>query len=157
MSVRSLGTTFASRLHREYLQPLSFKKPGNTFSRVKPGYLEMFNLQGSDWNSGQEPWLFYVNVRVSFTDLAADSLPAHLTKYQADGRLNRIVEAPPSFELTAANVEELLHDVAKLIVQASNCLPGLLPPIRARAACGLFSAIPHPSTWERPDAPPLAT
>jgi len=40
MTVRSLGTTVASKLHAEHLKSLGFKKSGATFSRAGNGYIE---------------------------------------------------------------------------------------------------------------------
>jgi hypothetical protein len=93
----------------------------------------MLQVQGSDWNSGAEPWLFYVNMRVRFIDLPAETTRAD-AKYHADGRIERIVaDAPPRYDLTSDNFTETVALVASFAEMAGNRLPELLPVIRERA------------------------
>jgi len=146
MTVRALGTRFASSLHAERFKRLGFKKTGSTCSRARDGYVESINIQGSDWNSGDEPWLFYVNIRVQC--LGLPDLPNAQRRYHADGRLSSIVaESPGRFELTSSNLGELVTEVGGLCEAACEALPALLAPIRARAERGLYSFIPLPDTW----------
>jgi hypothetical protein len=152
MTVRSLGTALASKLHAEHLKVLGFKKSGATFSRARNGYVESLNLQGSSWNSGEEPWLFYVNIRVLFTDLPDVTEKVRNMKYHAEGRLESIVpESPSRFELTAANLGEIVGQVSVLSQSASARLPGLLAPLRSRASRGLYAPIPLPAAWAATD------
>ncbi|MDR7376068.1 hypothetical protein J2X19_000726 [Rhodoferax ferrireducens] len=147
MTVHALGKALASDLHRVALKGRGFKKSGNTFSREHEDYVEMLQIRGSDWNSGAEPWMFYVNVSVRFTNLT-NSFASQGSKYDADGRIDRIVlEAPGRFELTRQNLNEVTSMLASLSEKASHLLPGLLVPVRERASHGLYSPIPVPATW----------
>jgi hypothetical protein len=147
VSVASLGHAFASDLHRGSMKPRGFRKSGHTFSRTLPGFVEMLQIQGSTWNSGQEPWHFYLNVMVRFPNVnvpwATGTSAAH-----ADGRLESIVpNAPAAFDLTQSNYQELLTLVAHLSEVASSVLPELLPPAHERALRGLYSPLPVPTSW----------
>jgi hypothetical protein len=120
-----------------------FKKCGRTFSCERTGYIEMLGIQGSSWNSGDEPWIFYVNVDVRFTDLPLESAAAG-AKYHASGRLERIVgAAPPQYELTRDNLSQTVALVARLAEASSDRLPELLPVVRDRACRGFYSCIPY--------------
>lgn len=147
MSVRTLGKTLASELHRAALKPRGFKKSGNTFTLERDDYVEMLQIQGSNWNSGAEPWTFYVNVLVRFKNLA-NSYASTGYEYDADGRIDKIVpDAPPRFEVTEQNLAELAMVLAGLSAQASLLLPELLGPVRERASRGFYSPIPVPASW----------
>lgn len=146
MSARALGRALASELHRAALKRRGFKKFRNTFSREHDEYVEMLRLQGSGWNSGAAPWMFYVNISVRFKNLPG-SLASQGSKYDADGRIERIVqEAPARFELTGQNFNEVVALLASLSEKASALLPELLVPVRERASRGLYSSIPVPGT-----------
>ena len=152
MSVIALGNAFASELHRSALKQRGFKKKARTFTCEHADYTEMLQIQGSDWNSGQVPWLFYINIRVRFNNLPS-SFASRGAKYDADGRIERIVLlAPPRFELTNENLHQMVALIAKFSVEASARLPELLLPIRGRASQGLYSPIPLPETWQSGDA-----
>lgn len=151
MSVRTLGNRFASELHATSLKARGYKKSGGTFTCERDDYVEMIQIQGSDWNSGEEPWLFYINVRVRFNNLP-NSFASRGSKYDADGRLERIVvDAPSRFELTSENISDMVSYVADLTAQASAKLPELLVAIHGRASQGLFSPIPLANSWRESD------
>lgn len=152
MSVRALGTAFASELHRAALKARGFKKSGNTFCIERDGYAEILQIQGSSWNSGTEPWSFYVNVRVRFNGLPSSPVSQGLP-YDADGRIERIVpEAPHRFDLTTQNFAETVTLLSTLIEKLSIQLPNLLEPVRKRATLGLVSPLPVPATWQEEDS-----
>lgn len=147
MSVRELGKAFASELHRAALKERGFRKSGNTFSIERNDYVEMLQIQGSSWNSGEEPWVFYINLAVCFKGIA-NSASARGIKYDADARIRSIVpDAPHQFELTAVELANMVASVAALSEEASRRLPPLLEPARARAARGLYTPLPLPDTW----------
>jgi len=69
MSVSSLGNTFVAGLHREVLKPRGFLKKARTFTRAHDDFIDAVQVEGINWNSGAEPWSFYVNVFVSFPEI----------------------------------------------------------------------------------------
>jgi hypothetical protein len=106
----------------------------------------MLRIQGGGLNSGADPWVFYVNVSVRFKNLPG-SLASQGSKYDADTRIERIVqEAPARFELTEQNFNEVVALLARLSEKASALLPDLLVPVRERASRGLYSSIPVPGS-----------
>lgn len=147
MSVRELGKAFASELHRAALKERGFRKSGNTFTIERNDYVEMLQIQGSSWNSGDEPWVFYVNLAVRFKGIP-NSASSRGVSYDADARIGRIVsDAPDQFELTAVGLANLVASVAAFSEEASRRLPPLLEPARARAARGQCTPLPLPDTW----------
>ena len=147
MSVKVLGDSFTSELHRIAMKPRGFKKAGRIFTYERDDYIEQLQIQGSHWNSGDEPWMFYINIRVRFKGLP-NSFASKGTHYDADGRLEGLIpEAPPRFDLTAATLNRTVAEVAQFAAEASLRLPDVLPPIRKRASRGLFSPLPLPDTW----------
>ena len=142
MSAISLGNAFAAGLHREVLKPRGFVKAARTFTRTHDHFVEAIQIQGSSWNSGIEPWSFYINVLVSFPDIPYTKFCVG-PRYHGWSRLNMIVlEAPPVFELTASNMNDLIFEIGQLIADASKRLPSLLAPVRERASSGLLSFLP---------------
>jgi hypothetical protein len=147
MSVKSLGDAFARELHRNILKPRGYTKVARVFQCERQGYIEYIQIQGSSWNSGEEPWEFYVNVSVLFPDIHHISF-ARGIKYHGSGRLDGLVSgAPPSFDLTATNLDQLVSEIGQFISEASQRLPELLPPVLRRASEGFFSPLPVPDTW----------
>jgi hypothetical protein len=147
MSVKKLGDELCSLLHRTQLKSNGFKKNGRTYFRDRGDFVEHFNIQGSSWNSGEEPWHFYVNVMVALKDivLTFDGAPS---KYHASGRLEFIIStAPGVYDLTRSNLEAIAVEIAADILAASEAIPRFLRPVRARAARGYCSPLPVPETW----------
>ena len=150
MTARALGAALATELHRSHLRPAGFRKKGATFSRPRQGYIELFNIQGSDWNSGEEPWRFYLNARVCFSDLGPLNGGKLTAQYfHAEGRSNRLLPGtPPHFDVSQQTVEQVARELATLILRMSEALPALLKPVRSRALAGLYSPLPLPDTWQ---------
>lgn len=140
MSVSALGKQLGTCLHQEFLRKSGFRKSGATLYRDCEGYRELYTIQGSSWNSGEEPWEFYLNVGVQLPGVEfAGSKPPTLSSRHAEGR-------------SASCVEVVVTELAALIADCSAALPMLLPPVRARAAAGLWSPLPVPTTWDQSDA-----
>jgi hypothetical protein len=149
MSVKKLGDELCSLLHRTQLKSNGFKKNGRTYFRDQGEYVEHFNIQGSSWNSGEEPWHFYINVMVALKDIQP-KVDGSQFKYHGDGRLESIIlTAPGAYDLTRANLEATSVEIAAQILAASEAIPQLLGPVRARATRGLLSPLPVPATWEQ--------
>ncbi|WP_081984828.1 DUF4304 domain-containing protein [Sphingomonas sp. 35-24ZXX] len=149
MSLRALGDAFASQLQQSELKAQGFTKRNRVFRRERVGYVEAIDIQGSSWNSGVEPWHFYIYVHVHLPDVALSNLSA-ITRYHASGRIDGLVtNAPGGFELTAANFDQLVSDVGALVNEASQKIPQLIPAVRIRACEGLSSPLPVPDNWTR--------
>jgi len=147
MSVKRLGDAFASDLHAQFLKALGFRKSARYFSRQCDGYVEAYQLEGSEWNAGEEPWLFHLTVRVRFDDVPPFDA-AHPLAYHAAGRIERLIpSAPRTFELRSENRAALLSTVRDIVVMASDALPPHLPAARARARLRQLSPLPIPESW----------
>jgi len=147
MSVLKLGDQFCSFLHVRHMKALGFKKRGRSYCRDRDGYTECISIQGSSWNSGEEPWHFYVNVSVTLDDIPFK--PDSGLKYHADGRLERLVlTAPSAYDLMSNNFEQLADELAGYIKHACEAIPMALGKIRARAKEGFYSPLPVPESWE---------
>lgn len=149
MSVAHLGSRLTAELHQKYLKARGFRKHGATFVREKENYLELYNVQGSPWNSGTEPWQFYLNVGARFADLApiqgAKLTPAYA---HAEGRSDSILPGtPPTFELTERSISEVAAQLEQIISAVSEALPSIIPAARTRAALGFYSPLPVPKSW----------
>ena len=148
MTVRSLGKDLANRIHAGWLNAHGFKKSGATFSRERVGYIERYQIDGSRWNSGEEPWEFDVNVGVQFEGIPLREAKGLWAKAHAIGGLSRIIdEAPVSFSVAASTLEAVSEAVALQILKASEQLPYIVGPAKDRAVAGLLSPLPVPSTW----------
>jgi len=148
MTVRKVGDELATRLHVSILKQLGFRKSRHWFWRERIGYVELFEIQGSSWNSREEPWRFYVNVYVRFTDVGPLSGRAGANTYHANGRIERIVSSAPSkFEVSSSDLAQVAIDLGRLTILASEALPPLLPAAKAYAERGLLSPLPVPASW----------
>ena len=148
MTARKLGDEFARHLHVSILKKLGFRKSRHWFWRERTGYVELFEIQGSSWNSGEGPWRFYVNVYVRFADIGPLSGVVSANPYHANGRIERIVSsAPAKFEVSSINLAQVARDLGGIIVLASEALPNLLPAAREYATRGLLSPLPVPAGW----------
>ena len=149
MARNQLGVKFTSHLHATHLKPAGFRKIGATSVRPRTGYMEMYNIQGSDWNSAGNPWKFYLNVLVRLDDLGP--LQGHRatpTYYHANARSNRIIEkSPADFSLTDRSMEAVAAGVAEIIFEITELISDMLPPVRERALTGLYSPLPVPASW----------
>ena len=151
MTVAFLGNQVASELHRKFLKPQGFRKYGATFVREREGFIETYNIQGSPWNSGAEPWEFYVNVGVRFPDIAPlRGVKLTPTYVHASGRSNSILPGTPlSFKVTEDSVSQVAESLWRIIVQMSENLPSIIQVAYRRARSGYYSFLPVPDTWEK--------
>jgi hypothetical protein len=149
MSVRNLGGAVASELYQSHLKALGFRKERSTFTRHRNGYVELFHISGSQWNAGDEPWLFYLEVGVQFDEIPPRAGARGIwRRVHALGRIGKLVPgAPESFEVNSSSVAPVSQDLAALVAVASERLPNLLERVRVRARKGLASPLPVPDTW----------
>ena len=144
----AIGNALAGEL-KKLLAPMGFKRQGGRFSRVRDGYTEHFQIQGSQWNRSGEPWQFYFEVAVQFEDVPvrpnSEGLWAHA---HAVGRVDEIASsAPERFEVTEESACAIAAQLADIVTEVSPLLPRELPDLKARAERGLSSVIPLPDSW----------
>jgi hypothetical protein len=141
------GNALAGEL-KKLLAPMGFKRQRGRFSRVRDGYTEHFQIQGSQWNRSGEPWRFYFEVAVQFDDVPvrpnSKGLWAHA---HAVGRVDEIASsAPESFEVTEESACAVAAQLAGIVTEVIPLLPKELPDLRVRAELGLSSVIPLPDS-----------
>jgi hypothetical protein len=140
-------------LHANHLKARGFRRTSGTFSRSSGSFIESFNLQGSPWNSGEEPWEFYLNVLVTIPNVPPIPGATKGYNFHASGRSNSILaETPPRFEVTAKTVPIVVDELALIIHRISEILPSLVPPVIPRAKSGLNTPLPAPAWALEPDA-----
>jgi hypothetical protein len=145
MSVSKLGDELGSLLHREFLKPMGFKKRGRSFFVLREEFEECYNIQGCSWNSGEEPWEFYLNVNVRFLDIP--TIPG--LKYHASGRSNGLLPgSPPSFEILKGSVSTVAAEVHDVVKSISERLSWELCDAHRRARQGIWAPLPAPP-WAR--------
>jgi len=153
MTVRAIGLELIAELGT-HLKPLGFSKRRATFSRRRDGYVELFQVEGSRWNSGQEPWVFGLKVAARLDGIPM--LPESLGLWgeaHAVGCVSGIVaSAPAEFSVTQSTVGSTARHLTEVVVAASGLLPSLLVSVRPRAAAGLISPLPVPGSWQEPGA-----
>ncbi len=108
-------------LHEACFKPNGFKKTGGGFLRTDGAARQKLKVSSSRWNSADSPVQFYIHIWLEFTDITYDvgspfsGLP--LSTYIADlGAL--VPEAPPFFELTAANYESIKNQLLVMLPRA---------------------------------------
>ena len=115
---------FFSELQKQHLKQLGYKKERRTFSRELPEYIERIQFQGSQWNSADTPWRFYINVGIQFRDLPRRHPDRDFPNTHAHGRIENLVSTGGGFfELTEQNAKEMLENISTLVTKASNALP----------------------------------
>jgi len=110
-----------SDIQREFLKPKGFKKVRHTYSRAMDGYVEKYQIQGSAWNTKDEPWRFYINCGIFFSDIPRRTPDLDFPETHAHSRASRFVKnAPPHHDLDNSNIEEIKKEVCSIIEQASD-------------------------------------
>ena len=131
-----LADRFFSELHRTHLKPAGFKKERRTFIRERPGFIERFQFQGSQWNDRNRPWVFYINAGVQFPDLPRMQPDMDFPHTHANDRIERILPMQEGFagrwELSESNYEAMLARLPPLLEQASAVLEPLAKRIYPR-------------------------
>lgn len=147
--MRETVQRFLSKLHKETMKPLGFKKQRFTFVRQLPERVEYINFQGSAWNQ-QKTWVFYINIAVEFSELASyrEQSGAWFKRAHAWGRSDGIVpHTPKQFELDDSTYDVVFSSISTLIPKALEAIPEHLPILFQRAKVGLKSPIPVPESW----------
>lgn len=148
MSVRNLGVEVLKHSYAK-LKLLGFSKNGAMFSRERDAYVERYLLEGSHWNSGEEPWFFTVNVGVFFPEIPAFEGAKGIWRHchAVGSAVHLLANDVRDFEVCANTVEEVANSVVETICASSMVLPTLLAAAKPRAVQGLISPLPVPQTW----------
>ena len=110
-----------TELHGACFKPNGFKKTGGSFIRTDGVARQTLKISSSRWNSSNSPVQFSIYIWLAFTDITHDeSSPfagSPLSTYIT--HLGVLVpEAPPFFELTAANYESIKSQLLEILPRA---------------------------------------
>jgi hypothetical protein len=148
--MREIAARFFTELHKKAMKPMSFRKERARFFRENEDRTEIIDFQGSQWNSADSSWEFYINVAVGFHGIVnRRQKKLWFNQAHALGRIEGLVaKCPDNFYLDEKTYQRLLTLVPKLIKEALEFLPSVLPRARCRAENGWLSPLPVPDTWE---------
>jgi len=126
-------------LHEACFKPNGFKKTGGSFLRTDGLARQTLQFSSSRWNSANSPVQFSVYIWLEFTDITYDdSSPcagSPLSTYIA--HLGTLVpEAPPFFDLTAANYESIKSELLVMLTRAFQEWPKHYEPVRSQLRKG---------------------
>lgn len=148
--MQQLLKSLIAELHDAYFKPNGFKKERQRFRRVIDVAMQEVEFQSSQWNCSDGPITFYVNVLLGFFDIPMNDGKLAMTGW---GRLPGLASAaPPQFDLTPANYDEIRRQLIILLPLALAELPRHYSDVRNRASVGLHTPIPLPDSWRSPKA-----
>ena len=124
-----------TELHGACFKPNGFKKTGGSFLRTDGVARQTLKFSSSRWNSANSPVQFSIYIWLEFTDITYDAgspfSGSPLSTYIA--HLGALVpEAPPFFELTAANYESIKSQLLVLLPRAFLEWPKHYENVRSR-------------------------
>ena len=126
-------------LHEAWFKPNGFKKTGGSFLHTDGAARQTLKFSSSRWNSANSPVQFSIYIWLEFTDITYDvgspfsGLP--LSTYIA--HLGALVpEAPPFFDLTAANYESIKSQLLVMLPRAFQEWPKHYEPVRSQLRKG---------------------
>jgi hypothetical protein len=126
-------------LHETCFKPNGFKKTGGSFLRTDGVARQTLKFSSSRWNSANSPVQFSIYIWLEFTDITYDvgspysGLP--LSTYIAH-LCTLVPEAPPFFELTAANYESIKSQLLVMLPRAFLEWPKHYEPVRVQLGKG---------------------
>jgi hypothetical protein len=108
-------------LHKACFKPNGFKKTGGNFLRTDGVARQKLQFSSSRWNSADSPLQFSIYIWLEFTDITYDAgspfAGSPLSTYIAH-LCTLVPEAPPFFELTAANYESIKNQLLVMLPRA---------------------------------------
>ena len=124
-----------TELHEACFKPNGFKKTGGRFLRTDGLARQKLMFSSSRWNSANGPVQFSIYIWLEFTDITHDDgspfAGSPLSTYIA--HLYALVpEAPPFFDLTAANYESIRSQLLVMLPRALLEWPKHYEPVRSR-------------------------
>ena len=126
-------------LHDACFKPNGFKKTGGSFLRTDGLARQQLQFSSSRWNSANSPLQFSVLIWLEFTDITYDDRSPFAgsplsTFVSYLGAL--VPDAPPFFELTAANYESIKSQLLGMLPRAFLEWPKHYEPVRAQLRKG---------------------
>jgi len=126
-------------LHESCFKPNGFKKTGGSFLRTDGVARQKLQFSSSRWNSANSPVEFSIYIWLEFTDITYDGGSPFsgfpLSTYIA--HLGALVpEAPPFFELTAANFESIKSQLLVILPRAFVEWPKRYEDVRSQLRKG---------------------
>jgi hypothetical protein len=123
------GDTFCSVFHASSTKPAGFTKKGRLFRRKHEGFEEVFQIQGSAWNSAEEAWRFYINAGIQFSGL--DVRHRGFADSHAACRLRVLVSAAPEhYDVSPATIDSIITKVWSDISMCSSYFERRYPILR---------------------------
>ena len=117
----AIGDDFCSQLQNERLKTRGFKRLRRTFSREHEGWNERYQVQGSQSNSVDSPWTFYLNCGIEFRGIPRRTPDAGFPRVHASSRCGVFVPSSrPQYELTAESRQELVDEIETVILMCSD-------------------------------------
>jgi hypothetical protein len=128
-----------TELHEACFKPNGFKKTGGRFRRTDGVARQELQFSSSRWNSANSPVQFSIYIWLEFTDINYDDgspfAGSPLSTYIA--HLGALApDAPPFFELTAANYESIKSQLLVLLPRAFLEWPTHYELVRSRLIKG---------------------
>ena len=128
-----------TELHGACFKPNGFKKTGGSFLRTDGVARQKLKFSSSRWNSANSPVQFSICIWLEFTDITYDVgspfAGSPLSTYIA--HLGALApDAPPFFELTAANYESIKSQLLVLLPRAFLEWPKHYELVRSRLRKG---------------------
>ena len=128
-----------TELHGACFKPNGFKKTAGSFLRMDGVARQTLKFSSSRWNSPNGPVSFSIYIWLEFTDITYDDssqfsgLP--LSTYISHLR-TLVPEAPPFFDLTAANYEVIKSQLLVMLPRACQELPKHYEKVRSQLSKG---------------------
>ena len=124
-----------TELHQACFKPNGFKKTGGNFLRTDGVARQTLQFSASRWNSANSPVQFSIYIWLAFTDITYDAgspfAGSPLSTYCS--HLGTLApDAPPFFELTAANYESIKSQLLMLLPCAIMEWPKHYEPVRGQ-------------------------
>ncbi|MEO5916601.1 MAG: DUF4304 domain-containing protein [Luteolibacter sp.] len=135
-------------LHTGYFKVNGFKKVRNKFLRELDGVIQEVEFQSSRWNTKGEAAVFYVNVGITFTDIAT----AEGTRggRHGDGRMPGLIPGlPPQYELIETNLGVVRDELIANFPMLLEVIPSHYEDVRQLALKGFQTMIPMPDSWRK--------
>jgi len=112
---------FFSRLHAEVLKPQGFTKNRWTFTKKYEGYSLAFQFQGSNWNSADEPWRFYINTGIQFADLPRRTPDKDFPRIHSWTRVGNSLSASAEqqYDVIPKQIDKLIRNIETIV---TDCL-----------------------------------
>jgi hypothetical protein len=136
------------------LQDTEFKRKGASFTKHSEGWTEHYVITGNRWNSGELPWLFYIDVGLELLGVPPKAGAKGLWKHcHAVGSMSALCAAlPPDFAAQPDSLASAGKQVAEALPILSRAVAAQVQQVRVRALQGFLSPLPVPTSWATTNA-----